>query len=82
MYKSQNTINTKIENCVIVGIFKNRKSEHLNSEHLDELEFLALTARAKVKKRFTQQLEGPNPKTLIGSGKIQEIKEYVNKKKN
>lgn len=50
-----------------------RKTE----EYLDELEFLAETAGAKGEKRFIQKMERPNTKTYIGSGKLAEIKEYI-----
>lgn len=50
-----------------------RKTE----EYLDELEFLAETAGAKGEKRFIQKMEKPNTKTYIGSGKLEEIKEYI-----
>ena len=44
---------------------------------LDELEFLALTAGSIVKERFFQKIDSPNPKTLIGKGKINEINSFI-----
>ena len=69
------------ETAILVGLINQTQNEQLINEYLNELEFLALTANAKVAKRYVQRMEGPNPKTFIGTGKIQEIKEYVNKEK-
>ena len=46
-------------------------------EYLDELEFLSYTAGAKTVKHFTQKLDSPNPKTFVGTGKLDEIKEFI-----
>jgi GTP-binding protein HflX len=47
------------------------------NEYLDELEFLTYTAGGEVKKRFVQRIDVPNPKTYIGSGKMEEVEHYV-----
>ncbi len=65
------------EKAVLIGLITQHQSEEKLTEYLDELEFLALTAGATVEKRFTQRLTQPDPKTFIGSGKAQEIKEYI-----
>ena len=52
-------------------------SEAKTKEYLDELEFLATTAGAHTVRRFTQRVGGPSSVTYIGSGKLQEIKEYI-----
>ena len=65
------------EKAVLIGLVTQNQSEEKLDEYLDELEFLALTAGATVDKRFIQKLTQPDPKTFIGSGKAQEIKEYV-----
>jgi GTP-binding protein HflX len=44
---------------------------------LDELAFLAYTAGGLVLHRFTQNMSLPNPKTFIGTGKIEEVAAYV-----
>jgi GTP-binding protein HflX len=51
------------------------------TEYLDELEFLADTAGAKVLKRYTQRLEHPDPRTFIGSGKLNDIRNFVKENK-
>lgn len=65
------------EKAVLIGLITQNQSEEKLDEYLDELEFLALTAGATVDKRFIQKLTQQDPKTFIGSGKAQEIKEYV-----
>ena len=75
------SIKKGVETAILVGLINQTQNEQLINEYLNELEFLALTANAKVAKRYIQRMEGPNPKTFIGTGKIQEIKEYVNKEK-
>ena len=48
-----------------------------SKEYLDELEFLTYTAGGEVLRRFTQNMDMPNPKTFIGTGKMEELREYV-----
>ena len=66
-----------VEKAILVGIILPNQSEALIKEHLDELEFLALTAGAIVIKRFVQKLNGPHSSTYIGKGKVEEIVEYM-----
>ncbi|MEO6190844.1 MAG: GTPase HflX [Saprospiraceae bacterium] len=65
------------ESAILVGIILPHQNEDLIREHLDELEFLALTAGAKTVKRFIQKLNGPDSRTYIGSGKLNEIRNYI-----
>ncbi len=68
---------TTYEKTVLIGIItKNQDEEKLN-EFLDELEFLTYTAGGEVVKRFTQKMDIPNSKTFIGSGKMEEVRVYV-----
>ena len=64
------------EKTVIVGIVNSNQNFETSNEYLDELEFLSYTAGGKVLKRFTQNLNQPNPKTFIGTGKLNEIFEF------
>lgn len=64
------------EDVVLVGVITDDQSEEMAKEYLDELEFLAETAGAITKKKFTQRVSNPNPKTYVGSGKIEEIRLY------
>jgi len=65
------------EFCILVGVIGKDQSDDLIRDYLDELEFLALTAGAKTKKRFVQRLQKPDPKTFIGTGKLEEIRQFV-----
>ncbi len=67
----------KAETAVLVGLITNQQDEAKTKEYLDELEFLADTAGAVVVRRFTQRVGGPSAVTYVGSGKLQEIKEYI-----
>jgi GTPase len=69
------TIN--FEKSIVIGIVTQNQSEEKLTEYLDELEFLTFTAGGQVVKRFSQKMERPNPKTFLGTGKIEEINLYV-----
>lgn len=70
-------INLNYEKVVLVGIINQLQTEEKSKEYLDELEFLTYTAGGEVLKRFTQKLDVPNPKTFIGTGKMEEVQQYV-----
>lgn len=65
------------ERTVLVGLVSRMQSEAKVNEYLDELDFLARTAGAEPEKRFIQKLEYPNPRTYVGTGKLEEIRTYV-----
>ena len=65
------------ETCVLVGVATQHQKREQLEEYLEELAFLATTADAITKKNFIQGLARPDVKTFVGSGKLQEIKEYV-----
>lgn len=67
----------KLENAVTVGIINGRQNENQSKEYMDELEFLTYTAGGKVLKRFNQKIDPPNPKTFIGSGKMNEVMDFI-----
>jgi len=71
------TTSIKAETAVLVGVILQKQSEEEVLENLEELEFLAETAGATTMKRFIQRVDVPNPRTFVGSGKVLEIKEYV-----
>ncbi len=68
---------TSFEKSVIVGIITQNQSEEKLKEYLDELEFLIFTAGGEVTKRFVQKMDKPNPKTFLGTGKIEEVHHYI-----
>ena len=67
----------KAETAVLVGLITKEQDEAKTKEYLDELEFLADTAGAVTVRRFTQKVGGPSQTTYVGSGKLQEIKDYI-----
>ena len=67
----------KAETAVLVGLITKEQNEAKTKEYLDELEFLADTAGAVTVKRFTQKVGGPSQTTYVGSGKLEEIKQYI-----
>jgi len=71
------TIDAIEERCVLVGVITSETSEEVAQEHLDELEFLAETAGAITVEKFFQKLPYPNPRTYVGTGKLEEIKQYM-----
>ncbi|RDK88236.1 GTPase HflX [Marinirhabdus gelatinilytica] len=71
----KNTI--EYEKAVLIGLITQQQDEDKSQEYLDELEFLAYTAGGEVLKRFVQKMEKPDSKTFIGSGKMEEVREFV-----
>ncbi|TVZ26414.1 GTP-binding protein HflX [Gillisia sp. Hel_I_86] len=65
------------EKAVLIGVVTQQQSEDKLNEYLDELEFLTYTAGGEVLKRFTQKMEKPNPKTFIGTGKIEDVRAFI-----
>ena len=65
------------EKTVLVGLITPTQGEAKAKEYLDELAFLADTAGAVTEKTFLQKVDYPNPRTFVGKGKLEEIKEYV-----
>jgi len=65
------------EKTVIVGIVTQLQNEDKLKEYLDELEFLTFTAGGEVIKRFSQKMDKPNPKTFVGTGKMEEIHLFI-----
>ena len=67
----------KAETAVLVGLVTKGQDEAKTKEYLDELEFLADTAGAVTVRRFTQKMDGPSSVTYVGSGKLGEIRKYI-----
>lgn len=68
---------SKNEQAILVGLITQEQTEDQVKEYLDELAFLAETAGIVPAKNFTQKLDKPNPVTFVGTGKLQEIKQYM-----
>jgi GTP-binding protein HflX len=73
------SLRKRAEAAVLVGLVDKNQTEEQVTEYLNELEFLALTAGAETIKRFIQKLPHPDPRTFIGKGKLEEIKEYIDR---
>ena len=65
------------EKAVLIGVITQQQDETQSEEYLDELEFLTLTAGGKAVKRFVQKMERPNPKTFLGTGKLDDVRAYI-----
>ncbi len=66
-----------LERAVLIGIITRDQDEEKSKEYLDELEFLTFTAGGYAIKRFTQKMDMPNSKTFIGSGKMEDVRQFV-----
>ncbi|MBK1441374.1 GTPase HflX [Parapedobacter sp. ISTM3] len=65
------------ETAVLVGIILPNESEEKEQEYLEELAFLVDTAGGVIKGVFTQRLHHPDRATFVGTGKLDEIKSFV-----
>jgi GTP-binding protein HflX len=70
-------IEDNTEKVVLIGLITQYQNEEKCNEYLDELEFLTLTAGGLAVKRFVQKLDTPNPKTFIGTGKLEDVRQYI-----
>ena len=70
-----------LEETILIGVITNEQREEKAKEYITELAFLTTTAGGQVHKTFMQKLNMPNPKTFIGEGKVNEVKEYIIKNK-
>jgi GTPase len=77
MQEGHVTVDAVEETCALVGVISSDITEEIAMEYLDELEFLAETAGAITKKKFLQKLPYPNPRTYVGTGKLDEIRDYI-----
>ncbi len=65
------------EKVVLIGVITQFQDEKKSKEYLDELEFLTSTAGGIAIKRFVQRVDKPNPKTFLGIGKLEEVKQFI-----
>ena len=66
----------KQERAILVGVVTPDQTAEQSREYLDELEFLAMTAGAKTEAIFTQKMQRPERSTFVGTGKLEEIRNY------
>ncbi len=69
--------NEELEKAVLVGIVNRMQTREQVDEYLAELDFLANTAGVEPVKRFVQNVDSPNTRTYVGTGKLEEIKQYI-----
>ncbi len=74
---SQKLIHQEGEKAILVSLITANITDEKAKEHLDELEFLARTAGAVILRTFTQRLPHPHNKFFIGTGKVEQIQEYI-----
>lgn len=67
----------KQERVVLVGIITPNETEEQEKEYLEELEFLVETAGGETVRTFTQKMQRPERATFVGTGKLEEIRDYV-----
>lgn len=79
---NKSALRQETENAILVGVIRDGDTEEQVKEYLDELAFLAETAGAKTVLKVTQRLSKPHPATFIGSGKLQEIQDYIEDEEN
>lgn len=66
-----------VEKAVLVGIINAEQSSEKVEEYIHELAFLVRTAGADPVMTFTQRVDKPNPKTFVGTGKLEDISRYI-----
>ena len=71
------TTSTYNEQAILVGLITQAQNESKGKEYLEELAFLAETAGSMPIRKFMQRLDFPNPKTFVGQGKLDEIKQFI-----
>ena len=75
------TLEINSETAVLIAVSTPSVSVEKVNEYLDELAFLVDTAGGVAVKKFTQNLQYPDPKTYLGSGKLEEVREYIRENK-
>ena len=69
------------ERCILIGAITQEQNEIKSHEYINELKFLAQTAGTKSIKVFQQKLDKPDPNTFLGSGKMDEVNNFIKTEK-
>jgi len=77
MTEEEKNPDSRTERATLIGLVTPVQNKKKVEEYLNELDFLVETAGGVVVKRFVQKLNYPNPQTYVGSGKLEEIFQYV-----
>ena len=67
----------KVETAVLIAVCTQTQNREKTEEYLDELAFLIETAGGVPVARFIQPLDHPNSVTYLGTGKLEEVKQYI-----
>ncbi len=78
----ETTQNTQQEPTVIIGLATGTQNMDRTNEYLDELDFLVQTAGGRVVRRFVQNLDHPDSRTYLGSGKIEEVRSFISERED
>src|ERR1017187_9318166 len=81
MNQKSHSTHKELERAVLVGLITKDQKEREAKEYLEELAFLTDTAGAIAVKTYTQKLSSPDSRTYIGTGKLNEIRDYVKENK-
>jgi len=65
------------ESVVLVGVISKDVDRPTADEHINELAFLVDTAGGITVKTYLQSLDHPDSRTFVGSGKLDEIRQYI-----
>lgn len=66
-----------MEKAILIGLITPEQPEERTNEYLDELAFLADTRDISPVKQFVQRLNTPDTNSYVGSGKLQEIRNFI-----
>lgn len=75
--KDKKGVVKETEKAILAAVIKPEQSDEQVNEYLDELAFLAATAGAETVKIFTQRLQHPDLRSFFGKGKVEEVRNYI-----
>lgn len=75
------TTDIRHERAVLIGVATPDTPFEKMNEYLTELAFLVDTAGGVAVRKIIQNLPHPDPRTYLGSGKLREVKEYIEENK-
>lgn len=75
--QAKNVDPDRVERAILVGMYNRETPREKAEEYLSELQLLAKTAGAITVQRILQKLDHPNPRTYIGTGKLEDVRGMV-----
>lgn len=67
----------ELQRVVLLCVRTPQQTSQQITDYLDELAFLAETAGAETVKTFIQNMPCPDSRTYMGTGKLEEIRSYI-----